>query len=74
MPCLLSALATASCGADTQEGQLYVVFWIDGYLSHATSNLVIDGDTLAANLAEVQSACAAADPASPVLSVVTGGE
>jgi hypothetical protein len=41
-----------------EQGLLPTAFWIDGYLSHASGNTVIDPDELVENVKTVAESCA----------------
>lgn len=41
-----------------QDGIVPTIFWVDGYLSHASGNTVIDPDELIANVKSIAEQCA----------------
>ncbi|MEM7120305.1 MAG: HdeA/HdeB family chaperone [Pseudomonadota bacterium] len=53
-------MAAFSCGdyvSLSTDDQSYIVFWIDGYLSHKTANLVIDFETIGFNINDLHDIC-----------------
>ncbi|MEM7120306.1 MAG: HdeA/HdeB family chaperone [Pseudomonadota bacterium] len=54
------------------EDQDLVLLWIDGYLSHKTSDLVISSAAMTKNHAYVEIACAD-QPSAPVIDVLLSG-
>lgn len=51
------------------EEMVYIMFWIDGYMSHAQNNTVINDDELAQNLETLIEHCQQ-NPSSKVMDLV----
>jgi hypothetical protein len=52
-----------------EDAQLAVLYWLDGYLSHRQSNLMLDTDYLVANHEYLAEFCQA-DPRQPIVEFI----
>jgi HdeA/HdeB family len=65
----MSAFSCNQYLSSPEDAQLAVLYWLDGYLSHRQSNLMIDSDDLIANHQFLTEFCQA-DPRQPIVEFI----